>query len=87
MTYRIDDTPMTVKLRPDPAEQVEAQTPPVVRLDLPATLEANSARSGWFLFRVHDELTAPGPIDRYELVVHDVHGTERELQVTVLKQS
>jgi hypothetical protein len=45
------------------------------------------ARSGWLLYRVDDVLAAPAEIDRYELVVQDVHGIERGLPVTILEQA
>lgn len=87
LTYLIDGTPMAVKLQADRSLQFSTETPGASGLDLPAALESNGARSGWLLYRVDDVLTAPAQIDRYELVVQDVHGIERGLPVTILEQA
>lgn len=77
---------MTLKV-PPAAERSRVHLPEGTRaLDVPIALAANHAVSGWFLFAVNDALTAGSPVDRYDLVIRDVHGVITSLQVTVFRQ-
>ena len=77
---------MSLKV-PPAAERSRVLLPDGTRaFDVPVALAANHAVSGWFLFAVNDDLTAGAPVDRYDLVVRDVHGVIESLQVTVFRQ-
>lgn len=86
LSYSRGGAVMTLKVPPAP-ERSRVRLPEGTRaFDVPVALAANHAVSGWFLFAVNDALTAGSPVDRYDLVIRDVHGVIEFLQVTVFRQ-
>jgi hypothetical protein len=86
LTYTAHDVLTTVKV--PLAGDVSGTVVPteVATVDLPVRVDANDAVSGWFLFRVSHELTGWAPVERYDVVIRDVHGIEESLQVTVFRE-
>lgn len=86
LTYAVDGVVTTIKV-PHASDPTMTVSPiGVTPMDLPAALDANSAVSGWLLFRLEDGLADGRPIDRYDVAVRDVHGIEETMQMTVLRE-
>ena len=86
-SYSVDGIVTTVKL--DHATSLASGVVPgaVVLMELPLVVGANSAVSGWFLFRVAGILTGGRPVERYDVVLRDVHDVEETLQVTLFRET
>ncbi len=86
LTYAVDSIMTTIKL-PHTSYSLQVGLPSaVVPIELPAPLGANDAVSGWFLFRVAEGLTGGRPVDRYDIVIRDIHDIVETLQVTVFRE-
>jgi hypothetical protein len=86
LTYAIHGTVTTVKV-PHASGREEVSLPRgVVPIQLPSHVGANDAVSGWFLFRVAEGVTDGRAIDRYDVVLRDVHGVIETLQVTLFRE-
>ncbi len=84
--YSIDGVLTTVKV-PYAAVRPPVPAPPGVDpITLPIRLGANDSLSGWLLFDIRGGLTGGWPIDRYDVVVRDVHGIEQAAQAGFLKE-
>jgi hypothetical protein len=86
LTYGLNGVVTTVKV-PHVSDATAITAPAgVVPIELPARLDANDAVSGWFLFLVEEGLTGGAPVDRYDVIVRDVHGFEATVQVTLFRE-
>lgn len=86
LTYNLEAVVTSVKVRHGIDRGTSSALAGVKPLDLPVALDANGAVSGWLLFRIDRALTGGRPVDRYDLVVQDVHGTQESRQVTVINR-
>lgn len=77
----------TVKIQHGLAGNDDLTTTSVTSLGLPARLDANDAVSGWLRFALPGSLLRGRAIDRYDLVVRDVHGIDESLQVSCLSET
>jgi hypothetical protein len=84
LTYELSGQVMTLKVR----HTGESSSLPgrIAPISLPARLGANAALNGWLVFELAEVLTARLAIDRYDLVVRDVHGIEESVQVTIFPE-
>lgn len=86
LTYSLEAVVTSVKVRHGIDRGTSSAFAGVKPLDLPVALDANGAVSGWLLFRIDSALTGGRPVDRYDLVIQDVHGTQESRQVTVINR-
>ncbi|MFV1990435.1 MAG: hypothetical protein ACC652_06810 [Acidimicrobiales bacterium] len=85
ITYSIGQRLVTVKV---PHGRDTSGAPGgVTPISLPRPIQANSAASGWFLFHIADDLVDSRQIDRYDIVVRDIHDLAESLQVSVLREA
>lgn len=85
LTYDLGGTVTTIRVRA--AATVPIELPgEVVSLELPARLDANDAVSGWLLFLLKDGITGDRPIERYDIVIRDLHGKEETVQLGVFRE-
>lgn len=85
VTYSVASGVMTTVKFPHAVDTADdLATPGVSPLQLPARLDANDALAGWLRFRLGGEMMLGREIDRYDLVIRDVHGIEEALQVRVM---
>src|SRR5215208_793152 len=82
LNYSVGGIVTTVKVLRMSDQASAAALPGLDLIQLPARLSANDAVSGWLLFQVKEALIGGRAIDRYELVVRDVHDLEETVQVT-----
>lgn len=86
VTYSVDGVVTTLKV-PHAAAVTAVPAPPGVEpIELPARLEANGWLSGWLLFGIGAGLTDGRSIDRYDVVVRDVHSIEEAVQGPLLRE-
>ena len=86
VTYSVSGVVTTVNVPATSTADLDQPLPDVVVVELPVRLEANGGTSGWFLFRVPDGLVGGGGVDRYEVVLKDIHGIEETVQVTIFHE-
>jgi hypothetical protein len=85
LTYDLAGVVTTLKVG-----HTDASVPPpagVSPLSLPTRLDANEATSGWLFFQVSQALAGDREIDRYDLVLRDIHGLEETRQVTIFREA
>jgi hypothetical protein len=87
VTYSVQGVITTVKIPNSTDGNADLATPTLNLLELPARLDANDARSGWVLFRVQGTLLKGRDVDRFDLVIRDVHGIEQKRQVRVVSDA
>ena len=80
--YSVENHLSTVKIPAAASSQREG----IETIGLPQRLEANGASSGWLLFQVPGELVRSRDIQRYDVVVRDVHDTIASVQVAVFQE-
>ena len=80
VSYLVDDHPATVKIPTVSPPQLASD---INSMELPRTIRANDAISGWLIFLVPEALLGEVYIQRYDLVVHDVHGVIESVQIAV----
>ena len=86
ITYTVDGHITVVRVPHD--ENIETQSPMGgVTFALPVSLDPHGATSGWFRFLVSDQLTGGRPVERYDMVVRDVHDLSQSVQVTVFRET
>jgi hypothetical protein len=86
VTYSVKGVIATVKVpRLSDSRSADARLD-LELIQLPARLGENDAVSGWLLFRVKDALTEQQRVDRYEVVIRDLHNIEEGVQVTVFDE-
>lgn len=82
VSYSVGNAITTLKLRHD-GDGNYGRDHRGESLQLPTRLDTNEAVAGWLWFLLHDGLTSGRPIERYELIVRDIHGMEASQQVIV----
>lgn len=55
-------------------------------IELPRSLQANDATSGWMIFHVPEELLSKTDVQRYDLEVRDVHDVIRSVQILMFPE-
>ena len=80
--YSVEEHLSTVKI---PAAD-SSQRDDVDAIELPRRLDANGAASGWLLFHVSEDLVRSSDVQRYDVVVRDVHDTIASVQVAVFRE-
>jgi len=83
LTYDLDGVLTTLKIL---RAREEAAALAVEPMEFPVRLDANDAASGWALFHIKNGLTGDRPIDRYDIVVRNVHGIEESVQASVFRE-
>jgi hypothetical protein len=87
LTYGLNGVLTTVKV-PHLTNATGITLPTEVDLiEMPTRLDANQAVSGWFVFRITDGLTLNRPIDRYDVIIRDVHGIDETVQVSLFREA
>lgn len=87
LTYSVAEVLTTVKVPQLSEATTVGPGEEYAPVAFPASLSANGAVSGWLLFRVPDALTDGRRIERYDVVVVDVHGVEQAIQGPLLREA
>lgn len=87
LTYSVEGRLTAVKVPSNSEPPPELRPTRVEPLALPLRLAANEATSGWFLFLVPGGVVAGRAVDRYDIVLRDLHDIEQSLQVTVFREA
>ncbi|HEX8646558.1 MAG TPA: hypothetical protein VF715_06630 [Thermoleophilaceae bacterium] len=87
LTYAIEGRLAAVKVLSSDQSPIELGSSGLEVLSLPLRLAANEARSGWFLFFIPQALIAGREVDRYDVVLRDLHEIEQSLQVTIFREA
>lgn len=83
ITYSMKNRLTTVKV---PIIESPTLGQEITVFDLPQPLKANTAASGWLIFHVPEELIGDYAIDRYDIVVRDVHDVIASTQITIFRE-
>lgn len=85
LTYAVQGRLTTLKVSADSTSAPHEDE--IVPLSLPFRLQTGEAKLGWMLFFVPADVASTRAVDRYDLVVRDVHGFEESLQVAIFTEA
>lgn len=86
LTYTVNDNLVTAKVPHASQRGVDTAFADTSTLELPTTIPANDAAQGWVIFEVADGLTGGRPVERYQVVVRDVHHALEAREVLVFRE-